>query len=195
MRKTLQILVTIAAVLFSINSFANSTRNQIPTVEKVELSSYLGLWHEVLRVENDFQDNQPKNGQGVCYNVTAEYGLLTSGKVSVKNTCFRNENLPEVANAKARIVKNSGGAKLKVNFTGILLLECLHIGDGDYWILALGPINEQGLYSWALVGSPNLQYGWLLSRTRDLDSSEIETALNIAENLGYDRDQFKNFQR
>ena len=101
----------------------------------------------------------------------------------------------EVAQAKGKVVEDSGNAKLKVNFTGIPILEFLGIGNGDYWILALGPKNESGLYSWVLVGSPTIKYGWILSRTPNLGAAQIETALQAAEAAGYSRDQFKSFRR
>lgn len=169
-------------------------KEQIPTVDHVDLDSYIGLWHEVRRIENEFQDNEPKPGDGPCFNTAAEYLLLPKGKLGVINTCFRISG-PEIANAKAKVVRGSNNAKLKVNFTGFLLLEWLGIGSGDYWILALGEKNAENLYSWVLVGSPNLKYGWILSRTPTLAESEIENALSVAESVGYDRELFKAFRR
>jgi apolipoprotein D and lipocalin family protein len=165
-----------------------------PTVEKVDLESYVGKWFEIKRIENDFQDNEPMAGEGVCYNVTAEYGFLPQNKISVKNTCYRKSRV-EIANAKAKSVRGSNNAKLKVNFTGIPFLEWLGIGNGDYWILALGDKNSENLYSWVLVGSPDLKYGWILSRDLNLDEIEIERALSIAESVGYDASLFKSFRK
>lgn len=193
---------SIFAITLSLISFAFSTTSEastysthtIPTVDQVDLESYVGLWYEVRRIENEFQDNEPHPGDGPCFNTTAEYGLLPNGKVSVKNTCYRTSGV-EVAKAKARTVRGSNNAKLKVNFTGIPLLEWLGIGDGDYWILALGEKNQNNLYSWVLVGSPNLDYGWVLSRTVNLPESEINKALETARSVGYDINLFKSFQR
>lgn len=166
----------------------------ITTVESVELDSYVGRWYEMQRIPNDFQDNEPKNGEGVCYNTTAEYGYLPKNKISVKNVCYRT-NKVDTALAKAKVVKGSQNAKLKVNFTGIKLLEWLGIGNGDYWILALGPLNENDQYSWSLVGSPNLDYGWVLSRGLNITTDELNAILDIAESLGYDRSKFKSMRK
>jgi apolipoprotein D and lipocalin family protein len=173
---------------------ASETKKPIPTVERVDLESYLGLWYENRRIENDFQDNEPSPGEGPCFNTTAEYTALPKGKIEVKNTCGRQSGR-EVAKATARVVRGSKNAKLKVNFTGIPLLEKLGIGDGDYWVLALGEKNANGLYSWALVGAPKLDFGWILSRTPDLEESEVQIALNVAESLGYDPELFKSFNK
>ncbi len=189
----LKTMVTSLSMVFALNLHAEA--GKIPTVDSADLPAYLGLWHEVRRIENDFQDKESKKSPGVCFNTTAEYSLLPNDKIEVKNTCFRNDNSGEVAVAKARVVEGSNNAKLKVNFTGNPVLEFLGIGDGDYWILALGPLNAQNLYSWVLVGSPDLNVGWILSRTPSLETSDLDTALDIADSLGYKRDQFKSFQR
>jgi apolipoprotein D and lipocalin family protein len=173
---------------------AAESKDPIPTVDHVDLDSYVGLWHEIHRIENGFQDNEPSAGDGPCFNTTADYSLLPSGKINVINTCYRTSGA-EVAKAKAKVVPNSNNAKLKVNFTGIPLLEWLGIGYGDYWILALGEKNAENLYSWVLIGSPNLKYGWILSRTPVLAEKEIENALSLAVAVGYDRELFKPFRR
>lgn len=185
----------VALILFVVPavSFAYQSSHEIPTVEKVDLESYVGLWYEVRRIENKFQDNETEPGSGPCVNTTAEYSQLPKGEIQVKNTCTRATGV-EVAIAKAKAVKGSQNSKLKVNFTGIPVLEWLGIGSGDYWILALGEKNSDNLYSWVLVGSPNLDFGWVLSRTPDLADVELEKALQSAENVGYDRTSFKNFQ-
>ena len=187
----------IPLVLFFVtpkNASGVEPSSPVITVDSVDLDSYLGRWYEVRRIENDFQDNEPSAGDGPCFNTTADYSLLPSGKINVINTCYRTSG-PEVAVAKAHSVSGSNNAKLKVNFTGIPILEWLGIGSGDYWILALGEKSVENLYSWVLVGAPKLDYGWILSRTPDLSEAEIDLALSKAETLGYDRDLFKKFQR
>ncbi|WP_291516306.1 lipocalin family protein [Bdellovibrio sp. ArHS] len=187
------VAMTLTSAMSSV-SFAGHGKKEIPTVQGVDLNSYVGLWYEIRRIENEFQDNEPAQGEGVCYNVTAEYSFLPKGKIGVKNTCNRNSGA-FVAKAKAQAVKGSNNAKLKVNFTGIPFLEWLGVGNGDYWVLALGEKNADNQYSWVLVGSPTLEYGWILSRTPELPESEIHTALAIAESVGYDAHLFKSFQR
>ena len=185
-------LIFSAVPIVSLASDRNS--NSIPTVDHVELESYVGLWYEISRIENEFQDNEPHPGDGPCFNTTAEYGFLPKGKISVKNSCYRTSGV-EVAKAKAQTVPGSNNSKLKVNFTGIPLLEWLGIGNGDYWILGLGNKNSDNLYSWVLIGSPSLNYGWILSRTKNLPDRDILKALDIASSVGYDINLFKSFQR
>lgn len=188
-------LISALILLTTASSVALETKAppDMPTVPFVELNSYLGLWYEIRRIENSFQDND-KKGEGVCYNTTAEYSLLSDGKIQVKNTCYR-KTYSEVAKAKARVVKDSNNSKLKVNFTGLAFLEWLRIGDGDYWILDLGPLDENGQYSWALVGEKKRKYGWILSRTPELHEQALNAALETAESVGYDLSKFKEFKR
>ena len=98
----LKTMVTSLSMVFALNLHAEP--GQIPTVESVDLPAYLGLWHEVRRIENDFQDRESKKSPGVCFNTTAEYSLLPNDKIQVKNTCFRNTGVGEVAVAKARVL-------------------------------------------------------------------------------------------
>jgi apolipoprotein D and lipocalin family protein len=168
------------------------------TVESVDLDKYVGKWYEIQRIPNSFQDKK-KRGFNECFNTTAEYAKVGTQKISVVNTCYRyndeNKEYIDIARAKASIVENSNNAKLKVNFTGLSLLEWLGIGDGDYWILGLGPINENDLYSWAFVGSPKRDYGWILNRTRQLDPDQEEIVKNKIKEKGYDPEKFKSFTR
>ena len=189
-------LAFIASITLTLSttSFAADNKFSLPTVTGVELNSYVGLWYEIRRIENEFQDNEPTPGAGPCYNSTAQYSFLPRGIIGVKNTCYRQTGA-DIAIAKARVVRNSNNAKLEVNFTGNKALEWLGIGSADYWILALGPKNAENLYSWVLVGTPDLNNGWILSRTPELPESEIQTALAVAASVGYETSLFKSFRR
>ncbi|AMC35803.1 hypothetical protein VN23_14900 [Janthinobacterium sp. B9-8] len=41
-------------------------------------------------------------------------------------------------------------------------------------------------YQWALVGNPNHKYLWLLSRSQSISSQDLNTALDIAKEQGFD---------
>ncbi len=188
-------------IFLSLLNDARATGADIPrdppeTVSSVEIPRYLGKWYEIKRMPNSFQDNS-KDGYGVCKNTIAEYAERGQEKLSVQNTCYRynsqNEELIDIAKAKGRVVEGSNNAKLKVNFTGIFLLNLFGIGDGDYWILGLGPVNKEGLYSWAFVGAPKRNFGWILSRTQTLAAGEEKKIEKIIIEKGYSPDSFKSF--
>lgn len=191
--------VPLSLFLLTLLIFSPATatdKNAPQTVAQVELPKYLGKWHEIARIPNRFQDNTPGDF-GVCYSTIAEYGLLPNGKISVKNTCTRYnaqlQSKSDIAEAKAFAVEGSQNSKLKVNFTGFFLLEWLGIGNGDYWILGLGPINSEAKYSWALVGSPNRKFGWILSRDEKLDPDEEKEIKGLILREGYSYESFVSF--
>ena len=142
------------------------------TVEAVDLTRYLGLWHEVARLPQRFQDNASLR----CVAVTAEYAARPDGRIAVTNGCD-NALAPgeprRVADGEAYVVEGSNNARLRVSFFRPFY--------GDYWVLGLDPE-----YRWALVGSPSRRSLWLLSRTPELPPAELERALDIARAAGFD---------
>lgn len=181
--------LVLVSFLFLGCATVSSNAEKLPTVSQVELPSYLGLWYEILRLPNSFQDEIRNDGTGFssCFNTTAEYGLLKDGRISVKNTCYRqkgSEVKVEEARAKARATDKTN-SKLKVNFTGYPILERLGIGDGDYWILELGPKDSDGRYSYSLVGEPSRKFMWILSRVPTMDQSSVDEILKTAKRLGF----------
>jgi apolipoprotein D and lipocalin family protein len=174
-----------------------SSSYAITTAKNVDLSKYLGLWYEIARIPNSFQDF---NKTSPCFNTTAEYKELKFNRISVTNTChfFDGKNVvTEVGKAKAKVVDPLNNAKLSVNFVpllkDILFLDSLF--SGQYWILALGSTNSEGEYSWAVVGSPDstkekLVNAWILSRDPAFEySADFETALKVLKKAGVQKEE------
>jgi len=166
----------------------------VSTVPSVDLKSYLGAWNEIQRVPNKFQYDFEEGDLSRCLNTVAKYTESGEGRIRVENTCTRfkpaGTGEAETAVGRASIVEGSSGSKLKVNFIPIGVLRWLGLGNGDYWVLGLGPVNAQGVYSWALVGEPTRKYGWILARSEKLPPAELEKILKLAESNGYRREQF-----
>lgn len=140
-----------------------------PTAESVDLQSYLGLWYEIARFPNEFEED--------CQAVTAEYALRGDGLIGVTNTCRKDalDGEIETANGRAKIVEGSGGAKLKVSFFGPFF--------SDYWVL-----DRAEDYSWSLVGEPEGRYLWILSRTPQIDDALLQDLLGRLRAIGYNTD-------
>lgn len=159
-------------VLFSlIFLFVGCSQKQepLPTVIRVDLNRYLGTWYEIARFEHFFEEG--------CKNVTANYSLLENEKIKVINKCTMIED-GEINEAigKAYAVDRSF-SKLKVTFFWPFY--------GDYWIVFL---DEK--YKVALVGSPNREYLWILSRTKTIDEKTKERFIDIAAKNGFDTSKF-----
>ncbi|WP_443749627.1 lipocalin family protein [Asticcacaulis solisilvae] len=134
----------------------------------VDIKAYGGLWYEMARYENGFERD--------CEGVTAEYGLLPDGKVSVTNACRKGalDGPARVSRGTAKVVPGSNNAKLKVSFFGPFYV-------GDYWVL-----DHADDYSWSIVGEPSGRYLWILTREAAPSPDLRQKLQERAGQLGYD---------
>ena len=103
--------------------------------------------------------------------------------MTVVNRCFREDGSVDEAKGVAKIEDTASNAKLKVSFVSFLGWRPFW---GDYWVIGL---DED--YQWAVVGTPNRKFGWVLARTPALDEPTIEKVFAIIERKGYERDAFE----
>lgn len=145
----------------------------VRTVASVDLDRYLGRWHEVARLPNRFQKD-------CASDVTATYARRDDGRIQVTNRCMRQDGSAIEAEGVARVVDRRTNAKLKVRFAPGWL-SVLPFVWGDYWIIGLADD-----YSYAVVGAPNREYLWFLSRTPEMSPQAWEAAERIARENGFD---------
>lgn len=145
--------------------------NAPATVPSVDLNRYTGLWYEIASYPVFF--NRGLTG------VTAEYGLLEDGRVSVFNRGFRDALDGPESNirGKARVVDSSTNSKLAVRFDQFP--NCLF--EGSYWIVALDPN-----YQYAAVSDPQRFTLFILSRTPQMDDATYDLILGQLEENGFD---------
>ena len=168
---TFRIARTIVVLLFVSGCAAQTTPEGIQTVDAVDVDRYAGQWFEIARFPNSFQDE--------CLgDVTARYATRPDGRIDVTNRC-RTENGATEATGVARIVDPATRARLEVRFAPAVL-SFLPAVWGDYWILGLAHD-----YSWAVVGSPDREYLWILARTPALDWERYTLALATASANGF----------
>lgn len=140
----------------------------LKTVAHVDLDRYLGLWYEIGRYPNSFQES--------CLDSTAIYTTRADGDIEVVNSC-RDGRDGRLRQAKGRAwVVGTGNARLKVSFFWPF--------RGDYWIMDVG--DE---YEYAVVGTPNRKYLWILSRTPSLHPEVLARILQDVEKQGFDPDK------
>lgn len=180
------LLLFLSSLLAFSGCTTGSERQPLQTVDSVQLTHYLGTWKEIYRIPNRFQD-----GEDPCKDTAAIYRMRKDGKIVVRNRCQRQSG-PEEVLGLAEVVEDTGNSRLRVNFTGIWLLRALGIGDGNYYILALGPVQDNQ-YQWALVGEPQRKYGWILAR-QSLSDATLEKIFQKAVESGYERKQFRSFR-
>ncbi|MFN4080969.1 MAG: lipocalin family protein [Saprospiraceae bacterium] len=144
----------------------------LKTAPSVDLDRYAGKWYEIASFPQRFQRG--------CHCTTAEYTLSDKGYVVVENRCRKDSlNGPEsYIKGKAFVEKNSNNARLKVQFFWPF--------RGKYWIIDLADD-----YSFAVVGHPNRQYLWILSRTPRMDEEIYRTILTRLEAQHFDLSKLK----
>ncbi len=179
--KSMGVLLTCSLVLSvaaAAKALAQSEGEPGPprTVERVNLERYAGLWYEIARIPNGFQE-------GCVSGVTAEYELRDDGRIDVINRCITSSGRVDEAKGLARIEDRESNARLKVSFFSILGWRPIW---GDYWIIGLGDD-----YEFALVGSPDRKYGWILSREPELDWYVLERIYTMLGDQGYHPGDFK----
>lgn len=138
----------------------------LPVAQDVDLDSYLGQWYEISLL--------PYYWEKDCYCTQANYSVNEdNGKIVVNNTChYHSSSNP--------ITSMVGRAWVQGNDTAKLSVEFFFPFSADYWI-----INVAQDYSWALVGNPNREYLWILSRTPTLDQATYDDLVQQANGYGF----------
>lgn len=176
MRVCARIALTVGVALVALPC-ATIVGAQVPgakvrPVEHLDVERYMGRWFELARYPNRFQ----KKCTG---DVVVFYASRPDGRIDVRNTCATAKG-PIEANGVARRVSANGPASvLEVRFAPAFL-SFLPVW-GDYWVLDLAPD-----YSTAVVGTPDRDYLWILSRTPDVDAPTYARLIEAARTQGYD---------
>ncbi|WNM57242.1 lipocalin family protein [Candidatus Nitrospira allomarina] len=148
---------------------------KLPTAVSVDLSMYSGMWHEIARL--------PMWGQRNCVRSTAEYRLLKSGKVAVRNACTTSTGEEISIEGVATVVDPEHRAKLDVVFdqwAAQLVALLTSSEQGNYWILRVDPD-----YRFAIVGTPDRDYLWILGRTPSIDEASYQDMVSFSQRLGF----------
>lgn len=148
----------------------------LATMPQVDLARYAGTWHEIARLPAPFEavcDGQP----------TATY-LLRGAGIEVVNRCSTTRG-PQEARGVARVVPDSGNAKLEVSLWPAWT-HWLPFAWAKYWILYVDPA-----YQVALVGHPSRRFLWILARRPRLATSQLETLIEFAQQRGFPVERLK----
>jgi apolipoprotein D and lipocalin family protein len=144
--------------------FSACSNKPLETVQKVDVKRYMGKWYEIASFPQRFQKG--------CSCTVAEYTLNENGTVKVDNSCTAYGKKKQSI-GKAKVVDKETNAKLKVSFFRPFW--------GKYWIIDLADD-----YSYAVVGHPNREYLWILSRTPQMDKEVYDGIVARAKAKGFD---------
>lgn len=153
-------LLLISSVLL----LSSCSMKDLETVQYVDVEKYLGKWYEIAAFPQSFQKG--------CSCTTAEYSLNDNGSLKVVNSC-NVEGKRKTSTGKAFIKDKTTNAKLAVQFFWPF--------KGKYWIIELAED-----YSYAVVGHPNREYLWILSRTPEMGETIYNSLLEKVTNKGFD---------
>ncbi len=154
----------------------DSMKPRVTAVNYVDLERYAGRWYEIAKIPNRFQKRCARG-------TSAEYTLSEDGRITVLNRCFKEDGSQDRVKGVAKVVDSATDAKLKVSFVSFLGWRPFW---GDYWVIGL-----DAEYRWAVVGTPDRKYGWILARTPTLSAEALDRVFAIVEANGYARESFK----
>lgn len=145
---------------------------QVTSVERLDLQRYLGRWFEIGRLPLRFEDLHARN-------ITAQYSLRDDGTVRVDNRCLDDNGKPSQAIGRA-VPDDGHEGRLRVSFLPPSL-RWIPFARANYWVLK---IDDD--YRYALVGTPDHKYLWLLSRTATVPPEIEAEYLEAAREQGFD---------
>lgn len=164
-KKKSLLLLSAVAVGTTVYQLLKPIRSTVPVVQGFVPDKYLGIWHEIARLDFFWEKNMK--------NVTATYTLNDDGSIRVDNKGYdmvKEKNKQNIG--KAKFVRNTDEGALKVSFFGPFY--------SGYNIVRVD--ND---YDTALVFGENLDYLWILSRTKTIPEDIKKQYLDYAKKSGY----------
>lgn len=176
MSRTLILLTVLSATAFLTSCGTDRSAAAHPplkTVPKVSADRYLGKWYEVAHFPQWFQKG--------CVSATADYSQNKDGTIGVLNTCFRADGSQRSVSGVAEPVDTSNN-RLRVRFPGNFFARLAPVPeDGNYWIIDVTPDYQN-----AIVGTPDRQFLWFLSRSPTIPQARFDRMKAIAAEQGFD---------
>lgn len=163
-----KIILFLVILIITGNCTNSSTKVDNSAVKELDLQRYLGTWYEIARFDHRFERN--------LVGVTATYELRDDGKIRVINKGYRNSLDGKLKTAKGKARRpnpEKEPGKFKVAFFLFFY--------ADYIVMEL---DED--YEWALIGSSNDNYLWILSRTPQPSKNVVDKIVGLAQDRGYD---------
>nr|CAH0105671.1 unnamed protein product [Daphnia galeata] len=170
----------VVAVVLSPTTYAavfyRQSRAPCPTIttkSDFNYVPYAGLWYEIERFPNPFQ-------QGT-FCERAYYQEIAPGVISVQNTGVKPDgNLTSI----------TGYATVIPEDPGHLILSFPDTPDGDYYVLDTDYTTYSAVYSCGNIGPVKIEYAWLLAREQTMSEADMEIALSKFTQFGIDVSQF-----
>lgn len=144
-------------------------------VPVLDLERYAGTWYEVAHLPMFFQRKCVRD-------TTATYTLQDDGTIEVRNACTTAKGKRIEALGVAQPVPGNPGS-LRVRFAP-KWTSWLPMTWAPYWVIGVDPD-----YRWAVVGGPDRDHLWILSRDPVMDAQLYATLVEQLGALGYPVDE------
>lgn len=145
----------------------------LTTIQALNVSRYMGTWHEIAKYPNRFQRQ--------CAGYTqAHYSLTNDGTVQVSNRCRLANGQTQEALGTARQIGGPQSPKLEVRFAPAWL-SFLPWVWGNYWVIDLDPD-----YQVVAVSEPKREYLWILARQPKVEPRVYNALLQRLSSQGFD---------
>lgn len=169
MRKLTLLFILSISVILSSCSEDKPDCPDLNTDPEANIEQFVGKWYEIASFPQFFNSG--------CECTTAEYTINDKGTVDVYNSCKTYGFIPTNIKGEAYPADASDFSKLFVKFP-------VSPKPGDYWILEF----EE---DYMLVGNPDRDNLYILSRTPQMDADTYKNLVNIAEEACFDISKLK----
>jgi apolipoprotein D and lipocalin family protein len=168
-------LFALAMLLVAADQMAAATQPpaSLRVVPVVDYQRYAGTWYEIARLPNRFQ-------RACVGDVTATYAVRPDRRIEVTNRCREADGDMREAKGIARPVEGRPPSVLEVRFAPAFL-SFLPVVWGAYHIMDLGTD-----YDYAVVGTPDRSYLWILARRPYMDPERYRQLIESVRGQGFD---------
>lgn len=135
--------------------------------QPVDFSKYLGLWHEVARIDAGFERD--------CIRATARYTQEDPRLITVENTCIRLGAPPRTIVGQAQRGRRPNE----------LLVALGSVPQPAQYLVEYVSLD----YQEALVGNDARTFMWVLFRAPKMPYPRLQRVLEVAQRRGYDLGQ------
>ena len=141
-------------------------------VDNLNLEKFMGRWYVISLIPNWIEEN--------ATNSFDEYTLNKDGSIDIYYQAIKKGKTRTIRQ-KATVLENP--AKWEIQF----IKPWVPFFKAPYEVIMLDDD-----YNYMVVGYPNNEYGWIMSRTTFLEDSTYEKILsNLEINFGYSKENFK----
>ena len=169
MKKFISIIILFVVLINAlvISSLFAEENDNLKVVSNLDLHKFQGVWYEIAHNPWFPEDN--------CFAMIAHYKLIEDNKIEVTNICRKHGFDGEISKitGNAWLVEPMITSKWEVQFIWPFIL--------DYWVIDL----EEN-YNYAVIGEPDKENFWILSRKPIMEKDLLTKIIEKTKMKGYD---------